>query len=84
MSAAPALLVQTANGGADLIVGIAGDVFHQEVDKPGIALQDGEHLKSAIAGPDFGLRRRCGCGLFLGFPGVPELLRDFIGEFAPK
>ena len=41
---ASALLVKAANGSADLIVGVTGDVFHQEVDQAGITLQDREHL----------------------------------------
>ena len=42
------LIVQAADGGADLIVGVGGDVFHEEVDEARIALQDGEDLQGAV------------------------------------
>ena len=49
-----ALVVDLAHGGADLVVGIGGDVFLEKVDEARIALQDGEELKRAIGGADGG------------------------------
>ena len=45
-----ALVVQLADGGADLVVGVGGDVFHEEVHQAGIALQDSEDLQGAVRG----------------------------------
>ena len=42
------LVVQAADGGADLVVGVGGDVLHEEVDEAGVALQDGEDLQGAV------------------------------------
>src|SRR5215471_17239256 len=47
-----ALVVEFPDGGADLIVRVAGDVLHQKIDQPGIALKDTQHLQSAVGGPD--------------------------------
>ena len=55
-----ALVVQFADGGADLVVGVAGDVLHQEVDQPRIALQDAEKLQGAVGGLGDGRRRASG------------------------
>ena len=43
-----ALVVEFADGGADLIVGVGGDVLHQEVDEARVALQDAEDLQRAV------------------------------------
>ena len=69
-----ALVVQFADGGADLVVGIAGDVFHQEVDQAGIALQDAEKLQGAVGGADGG-RGGSGGGGRLGRRGLGGALR---------
>ena len=34
--------LKVLHGSADLLVGGAGDVLHEEVDEPALALQDGE------------------------------------------
>lgn len=54
--------MEAANGRSDLIVGISGDVFHEEIDQARIALKDLQDLKRAITGLDFWLlyRRRNG------------------------
>ena len=44
----PASLVDGANSGSKLSVGIGGDVLRQEIDKPPIALQQRKHLNRAI------------------------------------
>ena len=74
--------MQAANGRADLIVRVAGDVFHQEVDQARITLQDREHLKSSVAGAHLGFRLRCGRRFFLGFFCIAKLVRDLTWEFA--
>ena len=40
--------MQSPDGGADLIVGIGGYVFHKEIDEAGFALQDAKELQSAV------------------------------------
>jgi hypothetical protein len=40
--------MHAADGGADLVVGIRSDVFQDEVQKAGIALEDGEDLQGAV------------------------------------
>src|SRR2546423_11849304 len=39
-----------ADGGADLLVVVGGDVLHQEVDDAGVALQDAEDLQGPVGG----------------------------------
>lgn len=39
------LVVEAAHGCADLVVVEGGDVFHEEVEEAGIALEDGEELQ---------------------------------------
>ena len=45
-----ALAVDVANGSAHLVVGVGGDVLHQEVDQAAFALQNPEKLQSAVGG----------------------------------
>jgi len=40
----PALIVQFSHGGADLIVGICGNILHQKIEEAGVALKNGENL----------------------------------------
>ena len=54
-----AMRMNVAHCSADLFVRVTGDVFHQEIDQPRIALQDSKHLKRAIGRQeDFDGRRR--------------------------
>ena len=43
-----ALVMQAADCGADLVVGVCRDILHQEIDEPGIALEDGQDLQCAV------------------------------------
>ena len=52
-----ALIVQFAHGRADLVVGIGGDILHQEIHQARIALQDAENLQGAVGGRRTGGRR---------------------------
>ncbi len=73
------LAVEIADGGADLIVGVGGDVFHKEVDEAGVALEDAEDLERAVGGGELGF----GLGGWFGFFGdVAEGLGDVGGECA--
>lgn len=65
--AGSAIVMDGADGGANLIVGISGDVLHEEIDPAGVALQDTEDLKCAVADVDLGR-----CGSFHGL-GVAEM-----------
>ena len=58
---AAAACVNVTRGGADLRVGIRGEVLEDEVDEPPFALQQGEQLDRAIVGiGGDGLSRRLG------------------------
>ena len=46
------LLVEGTDGGTDLIVGIARDIFHEEIEEAGFALQEAENLEGSVAGLD--------------------------------
>ncbi len=50
--------VDIARGGAHLLVGVRADVFHEEVENPGVALQNSEQLQRAVFGLNLGFRRR--------------------------
>ncbi len=41
--------MHVAHGRADLRVGVGGEVLHQEVDQPAVALQEREHLGRAMS-----------------------------------
>ena len=43
-----ALVVEFADGSADLIVGVIANVFHQKVDQARIALENAEKLEGAV------------------------------------
>src|SRR5580692_7533807 len=60
--AGPAIRVKIPNRRSDLIVLESGDVFHQKVYEPRIALQRLEQLQCAIARLHLGGRRRRGSG----------------------
>src|ERR1039457_3037619 len=45
-----ALIVKLAHRGADLVVGVGGDVLHQEVDQAGVTLQNAQNLERAVRG----------------------------------
>ena len=83
-----ALVVQFADGGADLVVGVGGDVFHQEVHQARIALQDAEHLQGAVGGLDGGRggrgggRSRFGRGRFP--PRELQIPEGLVGESAAE
>ena len=46
-----ALVVEFAHRRADLVVGVGGDILHQEIDQARIALHDAENLQGAVGGP---------------------------------
>src|SRR6185369_6704545 len=52
--------MQAADSGPDLIVGVRGDVFHQEVDKPRVALEDTQDLQGSVGRVHDSRRRRSG------------------------
>ncbi len=45
-----ALLVQVAHGGADLIVRVCADIFHQKIDQTRVALQNSQDLEGSVGG----------------------------------
>ena len=49
-----AVAMNGAYRGADLVVGIRCNIFHQEVDPARIALQDAEYLERAVTYIDLG------------------------------
>ncbi len=54
------LPVDFAGSRADLFIGIGGDIFHEEIEYSGIALQHAKHLERAVFRGDYGRRRRLG------------------------
>ena len=71
--------MKAANRCADLVVSIAGDVFHQEINDARIALQDMQNLQGAIAYFYLRLFRYRNRGLALC---VTELLSDIFRQYA--
>ena len=43
-----ALVVKLADGRAHLVVGVRGDILHQEIHQAGIPLEDGQNLQRAV------------------------------------
>jgi hypothetical protein len=72
--------MKTTDGGSDLIVGIRADVFHKEVDEPGVPLQDVKDLQSAIADIDF---RWCDHGNRFRLA-IAEFQSNVFGQYAGK
>ena len=44
------LLVKGSNGGTDLVVGIGRDIFHEEINEAGFALEQSEDLEGSVTG----------------------------------
>ncbi len=79
------VLVNITRRRADLIVGIGGDVFHEEVEDAGLALQEPEKLKRAVSRFDLG-RGRFGGDFWRGrlFRGKAQVGDQVVGQLAPE
>src|SRR5205814_1533521 len=72
------LRLHVAHGRAYLVVGIAGDIFHQKIDQAGVALEDRKNLHGAVGGSGLSLGSGRGFGRYEF--GVAERLRDIRGK----
>jgi len=75
--------VDVAGGCADLLVGVGGDIFHEEIEDAPISLEDAEELERAIFGRDGRGRRGLRRGR-RGFGGEAELRDHVVGQFAAE
>ncbi len=53
-----AVSMQVANRGADLVIGVTGDVFHKKIDQSGIPLENLKKLKGPVTDLHYRCRRR--------------------------
>jgi len=74
--------VDVAGGCADLVIGIRADVFHEEIEDAGVALEHAEELERTVFGFDLDFRRRGRDGR--GFNDETELGNEVVGQFSAE
>jgi hypothetical protein len=43
-------LMDGTDSGSDLVIGVSGEIFHEEVDQTSVALQDAQELERSVGG----------------------------------
>jgi len=74
--------VDVAGGGANLVIGVRADVFHEEVEDARVALEHAEELERTVFGFDLGFRRRGRDGR--GLNDEAELGNEVVGQFSAE